>query len=362
MNANDFNRLNLRVWNRKFLNAFWYALLITVVAEEMYFTVSGIMSWDTQLRFMVLPTGISIGIMGAAELLYRRMSRGFPYVTLLTAASICAVVIWVHFALDYIQCLLILPILIATFYYNRYLVYFASALSIAAFLLLTYFQPGLYERTSPGEWVSMPMILLVATLIALSVMQRGVELLNELSIESSDRQNLMIQNVIKDKMVRTDPLTGLYNRAALYEHLDMLLRYAESEGFSLHVAMFDIDRFKSVNDTFGHHVGDVVLKRVSAVIRDGVGIADFAARYGGEEFMAVFTERTLEEVHAALEKIRRDVEVLEHPELEGRNITVSIGLYPYGKGMDKDVLIEQADFCLYRAKRSGRNTIVFSKN
>lgn len=206
----------------------------------------------------------------------------------------------------------------------------------------------------------MPAILLVATLIALSVMERGIELLNELRSESKDKQNLMIQNVIKDKMVRTDTLTGLYNRAALFEHLEMLLRYTESEGFAMHVAMIDIDHFKSVNDTFGHHIGDLVLKRVATLIRDGIGTGDFAARYGGEEFTAVFTDRTLHEVNAVLEKIRRNAEVMEHPELEGRSVTISIGLHPYVKGMDKEMLISQADACLYQAKRTGRNKIVCS--
>lgn len=360
MSIDDFNGSDLRVWNRRYLNSFWLALVAAAIAEELYFLLSGTLSWSNHLRLMLLPGGICAGVLGTAELLYRRMPHGGPYWILASSVCICTVFVSVHHQVDYIQSLLMLPIFTAAFYYKRHLVMIASALCMAAFLLLSFFHPMLHARTSPEEWTSMLMIQLVVMLITLSVMERGIQLLKELRLEAKDKQHLMIQNVIKDKMVLTDPLTGLNNRAALYEHLDMLLRYADSEGFSLHVAMIDIDRFKSINDTFGHHVGDIILKRVAAAIREGVGLTDFAARYGGEEFAAVFTDRVLEEAYGTLEKIRRDVESMVHPETKGIRVTISVGLYPYGKGMDKEVLLEQADFCLYRAKRSGRNTVVFS--
>ncbi|WP_438444967.1 diguanylate cyclase [Gorillibacterium sp. sgz5001074] len=358
MSIEEFDGSNLRLWNRKFLISFWYAVLITALTEELYFTAVGMMTWESQLRYMLLPTGINTAILLLTEVLHRRAKASFPYILLLAANLMASVIISVHHSLDYIQCLLMLPILISTFYYRRSLVIYTSGLSIGAFLSLTWFHPYIRERTNAGEWISMPMILLVSTVIALGVMERGIELLQELRSETKDKENLMIQNVIKDKMVRTDTLTGLYNRAALFEHLEMLLRYTQSEGFPLHVAMLDIDHFKSINDTFGHHIGDVVLKRVAEVIRDGTDPGDFAARYGGEEFTLVFTDRTLKEVLGILEKVRRQMEELVHPELDGRSVTVSIGIHPYSLGMGREQLIGEADACLYQAKRTGRNKIV----
>lgn len=356
-NAEELNGMNIKRWNRKYLTSFWYAVLGSVFTEELSLIISGETDWHSESRYMLLPAAINILLLGAAELLYRRLPRWFHVVILLTSTSISTVLVCTHYVLDYIQALWILPIMISIFYFRRKLVLYATGLNMAAFFAVTAIHPGLRERTYSTEWLAMPMILLVAALITLNAMGRGIELLMELQNESADKQDLMIQNVIKDKMVRTDPLTGLYNRAALNEHLDMLLRYAESEGFSLHVAMMDVDHFKSVNDTYGHQAGDIVLKKIAAAVRDSIGTSDFAARYGGEEFTIVFTDQTLEDVRGALEKLRRSVDALDNPELDGRHVTVSIGLYPYGKGMERERLIERADACLYEAKRLGRNRV-----
>lgn len=358
MSSEEFGGIHLHEWNRKFLKSFWYGVCIATVGEVLNLAALGMFTAESLLHSALLPAGVNTLTLGLVSWIYRRFRAKFHYLVILALTIVTSSYIAVHADVDYIQSLLLLPIMFSTFYYKRGLVIFACCATIAMFWGETWIHPVLRERTNPSEWVSMPTILLVAAWIALSVMERGIELLQELGNESKDKQNLMIQNVIKDKMVRTDTLTGLYNRAALFEHLEMLLRYTESEGFSMHVAMIDIDHFKSVNDTFGHHIGDIVLKRVSAAIRDGIDPGDFAARYGGEEFTAVFTDRMLQDVYRTLERIRQQVEDLEHPELDGRSVTVSIGLHPYSKGMDKEHLLGQADACLYQAKRTGRNKIV----
>lgn len=356
--SDDFSRISIQHWNKKFLKSLWYALLIASAGELVTITALNRFTWEDILHYVLLPAGINLFSLGPLTLLFRRMQAEFPYLMILAAAVICSSYIGVHSDMDHIQSLLLLPIMFSTLYYQRRMVVYACAIALASFFLMTWLHPELRARTGPNEWASMPAIILAAAWVALRVMERGVGLLRELRDEAQDKQDLMIQNVIKDKMVRTDTLTGLYNRAALFEHLDMLLRYTESEGFALHVAMLDIDHFKSVNDTFGHHIGDVVLKRVSEAIRDGIEPGDFAARYGGEEFTAVFTDRTLQDVSHTLERIRLNIATMEHPELDGRSVTLSIGLHPYSKGMSKEHLIGQADACLYQAKRTGRNKLV----
>lgn len=355
--AEDYSGISNLRWNRRYLTSFWYAAFLAVFTEEMALIISGDMNWRSQAIYMLLPAAINFMLLGAGEFLLRKIPQWFHFVILFVSTCMCATLISIHHAVDYIQALWILPIVISLFYFKRRLVLCAAGMNIAAFLVMTAVHPGFNERTNSTEWVTMPMILIVTALIALNAMERGIELLDNLRSESEDKQHLMIQNVIKDKMVRTDALTGLYNRTALNEHLDMLLRYADSEGFSLHVAMLDLDHFKSVNDTYGHQAGDLVLKRTAAAVKEEISSSDFAARYGGEEFTIVFTDRTLEEVRQVLERVRRSVEAVQHQELKGRRVTVSIGLYPYGKGMEREKLIEQADACLYEAKRTGRNKL-----
>ncbi|MDF2925694.1 MAG: hypothetical protein K0R57_4608 [Paenibacillaceae bacterium] len=357
MTTGEWNSVHAGQWNRRYLNCFWYILFIAVLTGELNAIVRGEADVLGQLRYVIIPAAINFSVLGIAEWLFRRRNGWFHFVILAASTLVSAVLISAHYTLDYIQALWILPVMMSVYYFRRKLVFIATALNISAFWILTFLHPGLRERTRADEWLTMPVILLVAALIALNAMERGIQLLKELRMESEDKQELMIQNVIKDQMVRLDSLTGLYNRAALNEHLDMLLRYAESEGFSLHVAMLDVDHFKSVNDTYGHQTGDKVLRRMATAVKEGIGSSDFAARYGGEEFTIVFTDRTVEEVKRLLEGIRRKMEWMVHPELGERRITISIGLCPYGKGMARERLIEQADACLYKAKRTGRNKL-----
>lgn len=357
MKQDDFFGLNNRRWNRKSLNSFWNVLLLVLLTEEVMILLSKSGGWESQLRYMLIPGAINISILCLGELLFLKLQKAFHWVVVGMTTLICSVLVIAHHDLDYIQALWILPIVVSIMYFQRRLVVYTALINFAAFLIATASSPHLRERMSLVEWLVIPVILGISAFVAMTSMERVMELLRELRSESVDKQNLMIQNVIKDKMVRTDTLTGLYNRAALNEHLDMLLRYADSEGFALHVAMLDVDYFKSVNDTFGHQTGDQVLKRIASVIREGLGSSDFAARYGGEEFTIVFTDRTLEEVRQVLERISRNVEQLDHPEADSRPVTLSIGLHPYGKGMEGDRLLEHADACLYEAKRRGRNRI-----
>ncbi|MDJ0847846.1 MAG: GGDEF domain-containing protein [Myxococcota bacterium] len=160
---------------------------------------------------------------------------------------------------------------------------------------------------------------------------------------------------------RRDALTSLPNRAAFDEALDACIEEHTSRpgGDPLGVLIFDVDHFKSVNDRFGHLVGDEVLKRVAAGIRAVVRQHEFCARYGGEEFAAILPRVTPEGLLAAAERIREAVARLEM-EHEGQelSITVSVGgayATKVGGSVPNEAILDAADRCLYKAKRSGRN-------
>jgi diguanylate cyclase (GGDEF)-like protein len=124
--------------------------------------------------------------------------------------------------------------------------------------------------------------------------------------------------------------------------------------------MLDIDDFKSVNDTYGHQQGDVVLKQVARVVRDSSREADLAARYGGEEMALILPHTDLAGAYAIAERVRTAIEALHVPRLDGQGvlrITASLGVAASVDG-DKDSLISEADNALYAAKRSGKNRTV----
>jgi two-component system, cell cycle response regulator len=162
------------------------------------------------------------------------------------------------------------------------------------------------------------------------------------------------------EMALHDPLTGLWNRAAASEMLEGELMRARREGTSLGVVMFDLDHFKSINDTYGHPTGDDVLRETARTVRNVIRSYDFAARVGGEEFLLVLPG--CDEVTAVshAERLRKAISraVVNSPQGEIQ-ITASFGvsLAPRNVVVDMQDLIQTADEALYRAKRGGRNCV-----
>ncbi|MCA9836609.1 MAG: diguanylate cyclase [Trueperaceae bacterium] len=155
-----------------------------------------------------------------------------------------------------------------------------------------------------------------------------------------------------------DPLTGVYNRRYLLEHGVKLFSQAQRYNRPLSSIILDVDHFKRVNDSFGHGVGDSVLKELAKLLSHSLRNADILARYGGEEFVILMPETKLENAYLACERLRKTVETHPwqniHPELR---ITISIGLAADISLPDYNALIELADSKLYEAKRNGRNRI-----
>jgi len=179
----------------------------------------------------------------------------------------------------------------------------------------------------------------------------------------------VLQDELRDANARlelladTDGLTGLFNRryfdALLMREQQRTLRYKTPLG----VALLDIDHFKYVNDTFGHPMGDEVLRNVARIVTSGVRVTDSAARYGGEEIAIVFTQTTAEGVSEVAERLRVQLAECVHS-YQGSTVqrTASFGVSVFdGRGapITAKELVERADRALYKAKHSGRNQIVF---
>ncbi|WP_420264976.1 diguanylate cyclase [Candidatus Magnetominusculus dajiuhuensis] len=159
-----------------------------------------------------------------------------------------------------------------------------------------------------------------------------------------------------------DGLTGVYNRryleTRLKDEFDRHKRYCHA----LSVIMFDIDHFKSINDTFGHQYGDFVLKEVSATALDTLRVNDALARYGGEEFCCILPETTISSAMMVAERIRKNVESQENrfnATMTSAKVTISLGVSELCEITDThEMLLKKADDALYKAKREGRNRVV----
>ncbi|MCB9096439.1 MAG: transporter substrate-binding domain-containing protein [Arcobacter sp.] len=164
------------------------------------------------------------------------------------------------------------------------------------------------------------------------------------------------QNLQLEKLATTDKLTGIYNRTKLDELLinEMDRSYRYNHNFAC--AIIDIDYFKKVNDTYGHLVGDSVIKEIAILIKNSIRKSDYFGRWGGEEFLLILPEIEKQELQKLLEKIKNVIG--EHPINEIGTKTVSIGatLYIYNDTITS--IIKRADDALYTAKDSGRNKVV----
>ena len=176
----------------------------------------------------------------------------------------------------------------------------------------------------------------------------------------NDRLRSSVQHSIE--LAVTDGLTGLHNRRYLDNHLKVLFNRAATRGRSLSVCITDIDRFKVVNDTYGHDAGDEILNEFAARLRATVRGADLACRYGGEEFVVVMPDTTADMAANIAERLRMSIEgkpfVLRSTGQE-INITASLGISCNSPNVETpEQLLKEADNALYDAKRAGRNRVV----
>ncbi len=163
-------------------------------------------------------------------------------------------------------------------------------------------------------------------------------------------------------MAVIDELTGLYNRRYFDRHMSIMLEKAQSQGRELALVMLDIDFFKSVNDTFGHSVGDQILKEFSLRLQRNIRGVDLACRYGGEEFVVLMPDTNQAQAQDVAERVRQavaDKEFVVDP-ARSVDITVSVGVAMNELSDETpETMLKRADVALYRAKHQGRNRVVF---
>ena len=154
----------------------------------------------------------------------------------------------------------------------------------------------------------------------------------------------------------TDWLTGLKNHGYFFDRLTAELERARRYDRSVSVAVVDIDDFKTVNDTFGHSMGDAVLRRVGEILRSQIRETDLACRIGGEEFGVLMPETGTVGAAQAAERIRQAIASVEMPGVGTVHVSIGVAVFPDQAG-SRDQLFEAADRALYRAKRDGKNQV-----
>ncbi|MDD4700642.1 MAG: sensor domain-containing diguanylate cyclase [Desulfovibrio sp.] len=161
------------------------------------------------------------------------------------------------------------------------------------------------------------------------------------------------------RVAYSDFLTGLLNRRAMYERLEEEVARAQREGLQFCIVLADIDHFKSVNDTYGHNTGDVVLKAIADIFRQNIRPEDSASRWGGEEFLVLVLSSSLKEGLVLAETLRQTVESTTIYDGDiAISATITLGVVEYAPGKSFDSLIKEADFYLYAGKKRQKNCVM----
>lgn len=218
---------------------------------------------------------------------------------------------------------------------------------------------GLHDELTPQEINRVLQSIMTNTQ---DMIKHNQVLEDELNKSFETMQELQRDLEVVRREALTDGLTNVSNRKAFDAELSRVLREAEDSNQPLSLVMLDIDHFKSFNDTYGHQIGDQVLRLVARTLIDGVKGRDMAARFGGEEFAIILPETGLQGAFKVADALRKAVagkEVVNRSSGEtlGR-ITMSGGVAQHVSGESVEDLIGRADEALYAAKNAGRNQII----
>ncbi len=190
-----------------------------------------------------------------------------------------------------------------------------------------------------------------------SIMSGGRDIIVAVARDITERK--VFENRLK-RLSTTDELTQALNRRKYLEVMEREVERVKRHATPLSLLIFDIDHFKAVNDTYGHDVGDEVLKAVAELVRDNVRKVDYFVRWGGEEFVVITPDTEIYKAIIFAEKLRSRME--ENLFDKVGSITISIGVSTYEKSDTQETLMKRADEALYQAKQTGRNKVVSTED
>jgi diguanylate cyclase len=200
------------------------------------------------------------------------------------------------------------------------------------------------STTQTQVWACLPMLTLYPLAVGMVCYQLAIKL-------SEHKRTL-------SALSRTDSLTGLFNHGAWKDLLQLKFQECRQHEQPAAIALIDIDHFKSINDTYGHIIGDSVLRQLSINLKHNLRESDLAGRYGGDEFCVILPNMPLHQAREVMERLRKVLHDYRHLEAPDLRVSLSIGLAGYQTSYaDSIAWLDDADKALYTAKNTGRNKV-----
>ncbi len=358
MNRRVFRVIEDKRWNRDILNVYWCFVAIITLLEvvTIFFAKRDLSSYI--IRNVITPSVQLLIIMTISEIIYRYFPRLVSPVQIVIVGSLLiAVVIYAHADVDGAMTAFFLPLLVAVSYFDKKLLVFTSLINTLSFIVLYLTNESIHSRILPYDFVAVIGLITLGAFLCYTLLNRSFKIIENLERIGQDRDDLLVENAIKDQQTKVDMLTGLYNQHTFHLYLQDLVGQNKSFGIPFYLALFDIDNFKSINDTFGHLAGDEVLKKTASTFKEYVDPNDYVFRFGGDEFAIIFVDKTKDQVEEILNKVVKRISNCSLSSLGDYEITISCGIQQYKSDWTKEELFSRADKLLYSAKESGKNQI-----
>ncbi|WP_159888164.1 GGDEF domain-containing protein [Paenibacillus puerhi] len=355
-------------WKRKILRIYRIFILFYLLGEAASFVAD----WGSGLNYVItylydstlLPVSTMLITLFVLELLCRYTNRNLDYIFIWAAVILSGSLIITNRHIPVMQAIILVPIVLSVLYFNKVKILVTTVICLAFILIFYSFaSPEVAAGFGPAPFslIVICTIILACCAAGLIVINRGMELLEDLREKVVSEIKLREEKTWIEEMSKADALTGLANHKSFHDHLDLILDSEEHiPELELHLALADIDNFKAINDTYGHWAGDIVLKQTAAILKETLQPCSLISRYGGEEFGILFLGMTDEEARDRLEAARMAVASIRLSEIHFQAVTISIGLYRKRETDSKETLFKRADTALYEAKRTGRNKMCVS--
>lgn len=332
--------------------------LVEILAY-LIFASAGVQALSLESTYLWKNVVLPICINAAAHLCVRKINRSEKASTDFKNASVIYAAFVTTFTVsvlhrDYIvtPCAFVFPIILSAMYNRRKLLIQSFWLAVASLSItagILFLEHKLNLDTALN-------VLVLYGFVAVSYLS------GDISIRFSKRNFSVIEdqanrNTSLENKIELDQMTKLYHHAAFYKKLEFQVSQYHTNRTACCLAMIDIDNFKSVNDTYGHDSGDLVLITMAEILKSVCERNDIACRYGGEEFAVIFSEKELPQAIAVMETALQTFSEYRFPFTETA-LTFSCGIAELGVGETEQEFFNRADSLLYTAKKTGKNQIV----
>lgn len=365
MNAQDEYLQLKNHWRDKILSSYYVVVGIVFLAELVLFLYMYILTDAFHYNpvkyvflYVIIPTSINLISVGCAQFIQKHSESELvkKYAVVCSLLIICTVICTIHSFFLISSAAFVAPIVVSCILDDEKVTKMSGIASAILLVVTSFLAPIFDDAWKPSQrWYNV-----IAGLVLLSVVYY---ICQSLCSYTKEKNEIIFQtSLTQERMhnaIRMDAMTGLFNHSEFYHCLEEGIRWCHDNDKTISVVVIDVDFFKSVNDTYGHDKGDIVLIKIAEILKSQCSERAKAFRYGGEEFGMILYDYTQELTFDLIENIRQMIYQEKFSFMPDRHCSISAGIYQYnGEDMSSEEVFEKADKAMYQAKQNGRNRTV----